>query len=114
MSGGPHDFTHAALKNGPRPALKTATGELLKHYGTRIVDFRCQGEELRAGFTVVDVKRPNLSVSRLMDRGIETNNQAGKQFLRRFDGATVELTRRGGLFVLQCQAVVPMLLALCG
>ena len=34
---GPHDFTHAALKNGPRPALKTATGELLKHYGTRTV-----------------------------------------------------------------------------
>ena len=62
-------------------------------------------------FTVVDVKRPILSVSRLMDRGIETFIQAGKQFLRRFDGATVELTRRGGLFVLQCQAYVPMLLA---
>ena len=60
---GPHDFTHAALKNGPRPALKTATGEPLKHYGTRTVDFRCQGEELRVGFTVVDVKRPILSVS---------------------------------------------------
>ena len=108
---GPHDFTHAALKNGPRPALKTATGELLEHYGIRTVDFRCQGEELRVSFTVVDVKRPILSVSRLMDRGIETFIQAGKQFLRRFDGATVELTRRGGLFVLQCQAVVPTLLA---
>ena len=46
-----------------------------------------------------------------MDRGIETFVQVGKQFLRRFDGATVELTRRGGLFVLPCQAVVPMLLA---
>ena len=46
-----------------------------------------------------------------MDRGIETFIQAGKQFLTRFDGATVKLTRRGGLFVLQCQAVVPMLLA---
>ena len=47
-----------------------------------------------------------------MDRGIETFIQAGKQFLQRFDGATVELTRRGGLFVLKRQAVVPMLLAL--
>ena len=28
---GPRDFTHAALTNGPHPALKTATGELLKH-----------------------------------------------------------------------------------
>ena len=64
------------------------------------------------GFTVVEVKRPILSVSSLMDRGIETFIQAGKQILRRFDGATVELTRRGGLFVLQCQVVVPMLLAL--
>ena len=108
---GPHDFTHAALKNGPRPALKTATGELLKDYDTRTVDFRCQGEELRVGFTVVDVKRPIPSVSRLMDRVIETFIQPGKQFLRRFDGATLELTRRGGLFVLKCQAVVPMLLA---
>ena len=103
---GPHDFTHAELTNGPRPALKTATGELLKHNGMRTADFRCQGEELRVGFTVVDVKRPILSVSRLMDRGIEKFIQSGKQILRRFDGATVELTRRGGLFVLQCQVVV--------
>ena len=64
------------------------------------------------GFTVVDVKRPILSVSRLMNRGIETFIQTVKQILRRFDGATVELIRRGGLFVVQCQAVVPMLLAL--
>ena len=47
-----------------------------------------------------------------MDRGIETFTHAGMQILCRFDGATVELTRRGGLFVLQCQVVVPMLLAL--
>ena len=40
QSCGPHDFPHAALKNGPRPALKTATGELLKHYGTGTVDRR--------------------------------------------------------------------------
>ena len=107
----PHDFTHAALTNGPRLALKTATGELLKHNGTRTLDFRCPGEELRVGFTVVDVKGPILSVSRLMDRGIETFIQAGKQILRRVNGATVGLTRRGGLFVQQCQVVVPMLLA---
>ena len=62
-------------------------------------------------FTVVDVKRPKLSASRLMDRGIEALLLAGKQSLRRFDGATVELTRRGRLFVLQCQVVVPRLLA---
>ena len=103
--------SHAALTSGPRPALKT-TGEHLKHYGTRTVDFRCQGEELRVDFTVVDVKRPILGVSRLMDRDIEMFIQAGKQSPPRFDGATVELTRCGGLFVLQCQVVVvPMLLA---
>ena len=56
---GPQDFAHAALTSGPRPALKTATGELLKHCGLRTVDFRCQGEELRVGFTVVDVKATN-------------------------------------------------------
>ena len=58
---GPRDFTYAALTSGPRQALKTLTGELLKY----------KGKELRVGFTVVDVKRPILSVSRLMDRGIE-------------------------------------------
>ena len=108
----PQDFTHAALEKGPQPALKTATGELLKHYGTRTAESRCQVQDLRAGFTVVDVKRPILSVSRWMDRGIETLIQAGKQSPRRFDGATVDLTRRGGLFVLQCQVFVPRLLAL--
>ena len=46
-----------------------------------------------------------------MNRGIETFIQAGMQILRRFDGATVELTRHGGLFFLQSQVVVPMLLA---
>ena len=63
------------------------------------------------GFTVVDVKRPIMSASRLMDRGIETLIQGDRQFLRRFDGATVELTRRGGLFVLECQVVIPRLMA---
>ena len=110
----PQDLTHAALTSGPRPALKTSTGELLKHFGTRTVDFWCQGEELRVGFTVVDVTRPILSASRLMDRVIETFIQAGKQILRRFNGATVELTRGGRLFVLLCQVVVPMLLARSG
>ena len=33
---GPHDFTHAALKNGPRPALKTATGKLLRFEDCRL------------------------------------------------------------------------------
>ena len=108
---GPFDFTHAALEKGLQKALKTATGELLKHYDMRTVDFWCQGQELRVGITVVDAKRPTLSARRLMDRGIETLVQTGKQSLRRFDGATVDLTRRGGLFVLQCPVVVPQLLA---
>ena len=46
-----------------------------------------------------------------MDRSIETFIQAGKQILRRFDGATAELIRRGGLLVLQCRSVVPTMLA---
>ena len=79
---GPHDFKHAALTNGPRPALKTATGE------------------------------PTNSECLKVDGQRHRDVQAGKQSLRRFDGATVDLTRRGGLFVLQCQAVVSMLLAL--
>ena len=107
----PGDLTHVALTSGSRPSLKTATGELLKHDGLRTVDFWCQGKELRVGITVVDVKRPILSVPLLMDRGIETFIQTGKQSFRRSDGATIELPRRGGLFVLQCQVAVPMLLA---
>ena len=48
-----------------------------------------------------------------MDRGIETFIQAGKQSLRRSDGAVVALTLRGRLFVLPCQVVsCPMLLGL--
>ena len=99
---------------GPHPALETATGELLKHYGMRSVDFRCQGEKLRTGRHSCRCEAPILSVSKLMDRSIETYIQAGQQFLRRFDGATVELTHRGRLFVLRCHAVVPMLLAPVG
>ena len=73
---------------------------LVNCYGTKTVDLRCQGEELRVGFAIVNVKRPILSVSQLMDRGIETSTQAGEQILRRFDGATIELTFLWGLFVL--------------
>ena len=74
---GPQGFTHAASTSGPRPALKTVTGELLKHYGMRTVDFLCQGEEPRMGFTVV--RRPILSVSRLngqRHRNVHPNWQA--------------------------------------
>ena len=46
---GPLNFTHAELTSAPRPALKTVTGELLRHYGQRSVDFWCQGEELPSG-----------------------------------------------------------------
>ena len=74
------------------------------------MDFRCQGEELRVDTTVVDVGRPNLSISRLMDKGINTFIQAGEQILRRFDGATVD-SHVVVVFILHCQAVVPMLLA---
>ena len=42
---GRHDSTHAALKNGPRPALKTTTGELLKHYGTRTAGVKAKNFE---------------------------------------------------------------------
>ena len=85
---GPQVFTQATLTSGARPALMPATtGELLKHYGMRTVDFRCQGEELRVGFTVVDVKRPTLSISRLMDRSIET-------FIQTVSRVCVDLTVR--------------------
>ena len=48
-----------------------------------------------------------------MDRGIETFTHAGKQSLRRADGAVVALTRRGGLFARPCPVFFrPMLLAL--
>ena len=47
-----------------------------------------------------------------MERGIEKFIQTGKQSLRRFDGATTEFTRCGGLFFVQCQVAVPMLPAL--
>ena len=36
---GPLDLTLAELLSGPPPALKTATGALLKHHGQRTVDF---------------------------------------------------------------------------
>ena len=58
---GPQNFSRASLTSGSRPALRTATGEPLEHDGQRTVDSRCQGEELRVCFTVVDVKRPILA-----------------------------------------------------
>ena len=45
-----------------------------------------------------------------MDKGIKTFIQAGEQILRRFDGATV-VSHVVVVFILQCQAVVSMLLA---
>ena len=59
------------LLSGPRPALKTTSGALLK-----CITFWCLGEELRLSFTAVDVKRPILSVSSLTDRGSDPSWQA--------------------------------------
>ena len=59
---GPGDFTHFALTSGPRPALRTATGELLKHYGLRTVYFWCRSKELQLqGATAVCARRHNLT-----------------------------------------------------
>ena len=90
------DFTHAALVSGPRPALKTATGELLKHDSQRTVDFWCQGEEFRVGLTAVDVKRLILSVS-LVGRVC-----ADLTVLLLNSHVVVVF------FVMQCQVAVPM------
>ena len=78
---GSHDLEHVELASGPRPVLKTATGKLLKHYGQHTVDFWCQDQELRVSFTVLDVKQPIMSVSRLVDRGIETIIRADNQMV---------------------------------
>ena len=53
---------HFALTSGPRPALRTATGELLKHYGLRTVNFWCQSKELQLQrATAVCARRHNLT-----------------------------------------------------
>ena len=46
------------------PAHKTATQCTVATLRTAYCDFWCQDEELRASFTVVDVKRPLLGASR--------------------------------------------------
>ena len=83
-------FRGRNARNRDQDRSRPRTGELLKtlrYEGLRV-------SRRRTSSQVVDVKRPILSVSRL--NGTEASKtfiQAGKQFLRRFDGATVELTR---------------------
>ena len=92
---GPRELSHAHLERDPRPALRTATGAPRKHHGRRSADFWRQGEALRMVCTVVDVQRPVLSVSRLMDYCIETYIRFGKAA----DGASWKFNRRDGLCI---------------
>ena len=105
----PHDFTHAALNFGPRVALKTATGELLRHYGTRAVDLPVSRRRTSSGLhscrceaTISEC----LKVDGQRHRNIHPSWQADL-LVRRLNSHVVVV-----FFVLQCQAVVPMLLAL--
>ena len=85
----------------PPIALRNASGELLRHYGRRQVDFMSNGAPVRVVFQVVDVVRPTLSVARLKERGVKVELTTGKPTLRKADGKTLPLATRGGLFVLE-------------
>ena len=94
---GPTDFPDVPIQEGARMKLRTASGQELKHYGTKTVQLKTmQGEKMSITFTVVDVVRPLLSVSKVNALGTDAHfsKDARKCYLER---ATAKGPRRLGL-----------------
>ena len=71
---GPTDFPDSPIQEGPRMKLRTASGQELKYYGIKVVKLKTMhGEEMQITFTVVDVVRPLLSVSKVNQQGTDAH-----------------------------------------
>ena len=77
--------------------LKAADGRMIQYHGRRIIALRQGQSQIEVEFHVADVTKTILSVSKLVQHGVEVlfeQNNAVVKFL----GAEVHLQRRGGLF----------------
>lgn len=82
---------------------------------TELLDLKCLGLEVNVTFEVVDVVRPILSVSRLVEKGFDVVVGAGEARLQRKekDGnvVCVPLRQRAGLYFLHVERATDGLIA---
>ena len=84
----------------PTPQLFTATDDPIQVYGIRHVYYQCQGQPVAIPYFACDVKYPNISVSRLIDRGYYDLYWANTGTILRGPSLRVVFKRDGNLFYL--------------
>eukprot|EP00971_Amphidinium_carterae_P131716 2609006-Amphidinium_carterae.2 len=78
---GPQHFQNIPVTPSPARALKTASGDPLRHYGHKHVCFQDSGgSRVEIDFEVCNVTRPILSVGRLVDRDGEIVTELSHSF----------------------------------
>ena len=82
--------------------IVSAGGQALRHFGRKLVSMRVEEQAVTVCFEVVDLKRPILSVARLLDKGHVV------RFDVEPDGAKLFLVRIGGPFVLKAMVMVDL------
>eukprot|EP00971_Amphidinium_carterae_P002271 44846-Amphidinium_carterae.3 len=101
---GPQHFQSIPVVRSPARALKTASGDALKHYGHKHVCFQDgAGSKVEIEFEVCNVTRPILSVGKLVDRNVEVTTElhaAGGEIRHRKKRTSLPLRHRWGLFFL--------------
>jgi hypothetical protein len=86
---------------GPLPQLRTVTGENIKVYGTRAVDYELDcGVRVTVNYIVTDVRLPALSVSTLLNKGYMVQLGPTDTYLQ-YGTLRAPITRVGSLFYLK-------------
>lgn len=106
MCGRQH-FAEVPIRPSKEPRLLSASGASLTHVGQKDVRFRCGEREAGVTFEVVNVVRPILSVSRLVEQGFAVVVGAGEARLQWREPAgttlSVPLRQRAGLYFLSVE-----------
>ncbi|CAE8735976.1 unnamed protein product [Polarella glacialis] len=83
----------------------SAGGQRIRHYGHKLVDMELEGSIVQMDFDIMDVKRPIVSVMKMMKVGHRVVFETGNCHIRRPDGRAPPMQELGDACVLRGKVV---------
>ncbi|CAE8619652.1 unnamed protein product [Polarella glacialis] len=83
----------------------SAGGQRIRHYGHKLVDMELEGSPVQMDFDIMDVRRPIVSVAKMMKAGHKVVFESGNCHIKRPDGGILPMHRMGDACVLRGKVV---------
>ena len=87
---------------------KTANGDTMKHYGEKDITFLDKGDICAAKFQVTDVRKPLMSVRRMVEKGniVQFGPEVANNFIINVKtGKRIQMERKGNSFIVKANYV---------